>query len=150
MYIEEYTLGRLRMDALLTLPFGQPSVLEMAPLLRTLQAERPITRVRSAVGDEVWLVTRHDDVRVFLADDRLGRSHPDPDRAARTTNSALFGGAMGNYETEDADHAHMRALLTPAFSARRMRALEQHIGVLVDTLLDVMERSPKPADLHAA
>ena len=132
------------------LPFEQPNILEVAPRVRALQSQHPVARVRTAVGDEAWLVTRHADVSALLDDQRLGRSHPDPERAARTGNSALFGGAMGNTETEDADHAHMRALLAPRFSARRMRALARQVAGLVDRLLDDMEHASRPVDLHEA
>ncbi len=39
------------------LPFEQPHPLAVAPLLRTLQARGPIHRIRTAVGEEAWLVT---------------------------------------------------------------------------------------------
>src|SRR5262249_44827091 len=85
-----------------TLPFEQPALLSIAPLLRALQAERPITRIRTPVGDEAWLVTRHAEVKELLADRRLGRSHPDPEHAPRISDSILFGGPMERYETEQA------------------------------------------------
>jgi cytochrome P450 len=44
----------------------------------------------------------------------------------------------------------MRRLLTPAFSARRMRALQAHITELVETLLDQLDGHGSPADLHEA
>jgi pentalenolactone synthase len=138
------------MDDLLALPFDRSGVLGVAPLLRSLQAERPIVRVRTSVGDEAWLVTRHEDVFALLADHRLGTSHPAPEQAARATNSALFGGARGNYKTEQADHAQMRALLAPSFSARRMRALQPRIEGWVDQLLNRLADATRPADLHEA
>lgn len=64
-----------------TLPFEQPAPLAIAPLLRALQAERPITRVQTPAGDEAWLVTRYAEVKELLADQRLGRSHPNPRHA---------------------------------------------------------------------
>ena len=74
-----------------------------------------VHRVRTPVGDEAWLVTEYGQVRRLLDDDRLGRSHPEPASAARTGESALFGGPLGNFETEAADHARMRTLLQPHF-----------------------------------
>ncbi|MGH3856322.1 MAG: cytochrome P450 [Pseudonocardiaceae bacterium] len=44
----------------------------------------------------------------------------------------------------------MRRLLTPAFSARRMRALRVRVTELVDTLLDQLAEQSPPADLHEA
>jgi pentalenolactone synthase len=64
-----------------------------------------------------------------------------------------MGGPSGDYDTEHADHARMRALLTPAFSAKRMRALGEHVGQLVDECLDAMAAARsaphQPVDLHA-
>jgi pentalenolactone synthase len=133
-----------------TLPFEQPALLAIAPLLRALQAERPITQVRTPVGDEAWLVTRYSEVKALLADPRLGRSHPDPRNAPRISDSILFGGPMERYETEQADHAQMRALLTPFFSARRMQDLRPRIEALVDQLLDALAARTPPVDLHEA
>jgi cytochrome P450 len=137
-------------DALPTLPFEQPSITAIPPLLRTLQDRQPITRVRTPAGDPAWLVTRYDEVKQLLADPRLGRSHPDPEHAPRISDAILFSGPMGDYDTEDADHAQMRALLTPHFSAKRMRALRPRVETLTTELLDALTARPRPVDLHQA
>jgi pentalenolactone synthase len=108
-----------------------------------------VHRVRTPVGHEAWLVTNYDQVRRLLDDDRLGRSHPDPDTAARTGDSALFGGPLGNFETEVADHARMRRLLQPHFSPKHLRALKPRVDALTDELLNELAEQGPPADLHA-
>src|SRR5215831_19298500 len=133
-----------------SLPFEQPDLLAMPPMLRRLQAERPITRVRTPTGDEAWHVARYSELKQLLGDSRVGRSHPDPEHAPRISDSVLFGGPAENYETEDADHARMRALLTPYFSARRMEALRPRVEVLVDELLTALAAMTPPVDLHEA
>ncbi|WP_328609334.1 cytochrome P450 [Amycolatopsis sp. NBC_00345] len=138
------------MSAAAQLPFEQPDLLAVAPRLRALQAQGPIHRVRTAVGDEAWLVTGHEQVRRLLTDDRLGRSHRDPESAARAGESALSGGPQGDFDTEHTDHARLRALLQPHFSARHMRALRPRIDALTTQLLDDLSAGPQPADLHAA
>ncbi|MGH3390949.1 MAG: cytochrome P450 [Actinomadura sp.] len=130
------------------LPFERTSVLDVAAMFGTLRAEAPITRVRTRTGDEAWLVTGYEQVRTLFADDRLGRSHPTPETAPRVSNSALIGGPTGDYGTEKVMHERMRRLLAPAFSARRMRALSEHVRQLVDDLLDRMRDEGPPADLH--
>jgi pentalenolactone synthase len=132
------------------LPFEQDHPLRPAALLRQLQAHGPVHRIRTAVGDQAWLVTGYDQVRRLLDDGRLGRSHPDPASAARTGESVLFGGPLGNHETEEADHARMRALLQPHFAPRRMRALRPRVDALCARLLDQLADDGPPADLHAA
>jgi cytochrome P450 len=132
------------------LPVERPSALRSAPLLRRLQRTAPVHRVRTRVGDPAWLVTGYAEVRRLLDDDRLGRSHPDPATAARTGDSALFGGPLGDVATEDAEHARMRALLQPHFSPRRIRALRARVQELTGGLLDELAAQHPPADLVAA
>jgi cytochrome P450 len=132
------------------LPFEQPYPLQMAPLLRELQGAGPVHRIRTAVGDEGWLVTGYEQVRRLLDDERLGRSHPDPGNAARTGESALFGGPLGDFATEHADHARMRSLLQPHFSPRRMRELRPRVEELTARLLDDLAEREAPTDLNEA
>ena len=107
----------------------------------------PVHRIRTATGDEGWLVTHHADVRRLLADERLGRAHPAPETAARTGNSALFGGPLGDFDTEHTDHARMRGLLQPHFTPKLMRALAPRVDELTTELLDRLTEHGPPADL---
>ena len=129
------------------LPFATTALLEPPPQALELQAEGPIVRIRTQVGDEAWLVTRYDEVRELFADPRLGRSHPNPERAARVTNSVLVGGATAD-DDEDTNHAMMRAMLMPAFSPRRMRVMRPHVEQIVNTIIDDMLADGGPIDLH--
>ncbi|WP_433432537.1 cytochrome P450 [Nonomuraea sp. CA-141351] len=131
------------------LPLEQPSPLQLAPVLRALQTQGPIHPIRTAVGDPAWLVTGYEEVRRLLDDHRLGRAHPAPDNAARTGESVLFGGPIGDFDTEQLDHRRMRALLQPHFSPKRMRALRPRVEALTSDLLDELARRGPQADLHA-
>ncbi|MFC5952605.1 cytochrome P450 [Pseudonocardia lutea] len=131
------------------LPFDRPGVLDIAPLYAELRERTPVCAVRTATGDPAWLVTGHAECRALFADPRLGRSHPDPERASRVSGSAILGGPMmGDPETEREQHAVMRKLLTPAFSARRMLRLRAHVDELVARSLDALAAAGPPADLH--
>lgn len=132
------------------LPFERHDVLALPPLLRRLQAERSITRVLTQTGHQAWYVARYAEVKQLLSDSRLGRSHPDPEHAPRINDSILFGGPAENYETELADHARMRALLTPFFSAQRMEALRPRVEAVADQVLDRLAGMTPPVDLHEA
>ncbi len=136
--------------ALMQLPFEQAHPLEISPQLQELQAQGAVHRVRTAVGDEAWLVTRHALIRRLLDDNRLGRAHPEPETAARTGDSALFGGPLGDFASEDADHQRMRSLLQPHFTPTHMRALRPRVEALTARLLDELVEHGSPADLHAA
>jgi cytochrome P450 len=131
------------------LPFSQTHPLELAPQLRALQSQGTIHRVRTPAGHDAWLVTGYAEVRQLLDDDRLGRAHPEPDTAARTGESALFGGPLGNFDTEEADHTRMRSLLQPHFSPKQLRALVPRVEALTRDLLDELALQGPPADLHA-
>jgi cytochrome P450 len=102
-------------DDLPALPFPRPNPLATPPRLRQLQARGAVARVRTPTGDEAWDVVRYQEIKQRLGDDRLGRSHPDPEHASRISDSILFGGPLENYDTEAADHARLRRLLTPFF-----------------------------------
>jgi pentalenolactone synthase len=130
------------------LPFPRPDVLSIGPLYAQLRATAPICAVRTPAGDPAWLVTSHALTRELLADPRLGRSHPDPERAARISASALLGGPMGDAANEAESHAQMRKMLAPAFAARRMHRLRAHVADLVAGALDRMAAHGAPADLH--
>ena len=135
------------------LPFERPDALEIAPLYAVLRRSAPLVPVRTPAGDDAWLVTRYQEARELFGDARLGRSHPAPEEAAAVSDAAILGGPSGDHATEKADHTRMRTLLTPAFSARRMRSLTEHVQELVDGCLDAMEeahaRNPEaPVDLH--
>ncbi|MPZ83591.1 MAG: cytochrome P450 [Actinophytocola sp.] len=132
------------------LPFEQTHPLQVAPELRSLQASGAIHPIRTATGDDAWLVTGHAEVRRLLADERLGRSHPDPDRAARTGDSALFGGPLGDFDTEQVDNARMRTLLQSHFTPKLMRALRPRVDALTTGLLNELAERGSPADLHEA
>lgn len=136
------------------LPFpstGDP--LSVAPRYAELQRTEPLTRVLTRVGDEAWLATGYEVVRALASEPTLGRSHPEPERAARSHEAALLGGPSGDFETEQENHAQMRRLLGSAFSARRMRLLQASIEQRVDDLLAAFgagSTGSGPLDLHEA
>ncbi|HEY9524293.1 MAG TPA: cytochrome P450 [Thermopolyspora sp.] len=136
------------MSDLPRLPFERHSPLDIAPMYTELQAKAPISRVRTPAGDVAWLVSGYEEAKKLFADPRLGRSHPEPDRAPRISGSVLTGGPLGDHDTEHDYHTRMRRLLVPAFSARRMKALSGHVAELVDGLLTRMATLTPPVDLH--
>ncbi len=131
------------------LPFARAHPLQFAPMLRELQAKGAVHRVRTEVGASAWLVTAHTEVQRLYGDERLGQSHPEPAIAARMHESAIFGGPMGNFATEPADHARKRALLQPLFGPKRLQALRPRVDALTARLLDKLTEKGPPADLHA-
>lgn len=131
------------------LPFAQPHPLRAGAELLALRATGPIHKVLTPVGDEAWLVTGYDEVRALMDDDRLGRSHRSPETAPRSRASALFGGPIGEFESEPQGHRRMRDLLQPLFSPRRLRGLQVRVEKLTTECLDRLADTGQPADLHA-
>ncbi|MDX2546562.1 cytochrome P450 [Streptomyces sp. WI04-05B] len=129
------------------LPFEQTNVLRLAPGLRALQAQGTVHRVRTVEGHGAWLVTGHSQVARLLDDDRLSRSHPDPEAAAKDGGAALLAGLLGGFAT---DHARLRALLEPHFSPERMLALRPYVEKLTGRLLDGLAERKPPVDLREA
>ncbi|MCE9516149.1 MAG: cytochrome P450 [Mycobacterium sp.] len=131
------------------LPFAQPHPLRAGAELLALQAAGPIHKVLTPVGDEAWLVTGYAEVRSLMDDERLGRSHRSPQTAPRSRASALFGGPIGEFESEPQGHRRMRDLLQPLFSPRRLRTLQVRVQALTAERLDRLADTGQPADLHA-
>jgi cytochrome P450 len=132
------------------LPFPRAGVLTISPLYARLREAGPLTRVRTPAGDVAWLATRYEEAKALFADRRLGRSHPRPEEAPRVSDAGVMSGPSGDHEHEDADHTAMRRLLTPAFSAKRMRRLHDRVAELAEGLVDDLVAGDSPADLHAA
>jgi len=115
-----------------------------------LSARATVQRLTSSTGEPTWLVSGYERVKELLADPRLSRSHADPRHPVRMTLPALFGGPMGDPESERADHLRMRRLLTRSFSARRMESLRPRIASIAEQTLDDLAALGPPADFHAA
>jgi pentalenolactone synthase len=134
-----------------TLPFRQAHPLLPEPLVQQLRERGPIHRVRTLTGDEAWLVTGYEEVRALYGDTRVGRSHPEPDSAARLTASALFGGRpRENHATEDADRAWFKETLNLIMSPPRLKEVRPWVDTLVTNLLDELAGAEKPADFVTA
>ncbi|WP_157249332.1 cytochrome P450 [Nonomuraea typhae] len=137
------------MSELPVIPFERTTPLDVPVAYRELRVREGIARVRTRTGDEIWLVSGYEDARKLFAEPLLGRSHPEPEKAPRVSGSVLLGGPSGDFDTEKADHERMRRLFQPSFSARRMKALTEHVGGLVEDRLDHMAGLTPPIDLHA-
>ena len=136
-------------DDLPRLGSEQPHIGCLSAQMRDLQARGPICRVRSPAGDEGWLVTRHAELKRLLLDHRVGKSHPDPANAPRYLDSPLLDmTVLPDHAAAREEHARMRSLLTPLFTAKRMAALRPRIAARVAAALDELVDTGPPADLH--
>lgn len=103
---------------------------------------RPILQARSRLPDgtaqNMWLLTRYDDVRAFLA-------APDTSNRLASLGGLQQPGFFVFAETPD--HTRLRRLLTPEFTARRITALRPRVVEIVDTFLDDLAQAGPGVDL---
>jgi cytochrome P450 len=124
-------------------PFPAADPLMLPKQFAWFRSNEPIPRVRVASGDEVWLITRYDDVRAVMSDQRFSRNLDRPD-AARV----LPGARMLSSPIADAPaHTRWRRLVSKAFTARQVEQMRGGLKAIVDGLLDDIEAQPQPVDL---
>ncbi|MFE4972918.1 cytochrome P450 [Kitasatospora sp. NPDC056651] len=115
--------------------------LDPGSALGEAQRENPVQHVQDFWlhrDGAFWLVTRYADVRRVLADQETFAMH-DPERAPVLPNELL--------NMDPPEHTRLRHVLTPEFTAKRIRALEPMIRTLVGELIDGMESRGSSADL---
>ncbi|MFC8131449.1 cytochrome P450 [Streptomyces sp. NPDC057302] len=132
-------------DGELRFPFQPDQLFDPPQEFAALRESDPVARVRLPTGYQAWLVTRYDDVRTVLSDQRLSR-------AATTREGAVrLGPARPEPDSlmamDPPDHTRLRRLLVPAFSSRRIERLKPRIARTAEALLDVMQETGPPADL---
>jgi len=120
---------------------------------RRLREEEPVSRLAFPDGKVGWLLTRHQDVRALLADDRFSadrRRASSPVRRfpIRPDAPAVRAGSLIGMDPPE--HTRYRRMLTRYFTVRRMRELAPRIEQVVSEHLDAIERSGPPADLVPA
>ena len=123
-----------------------------APELTEVREGPAVVRVRGALGHEMWLVTRHEDVREVLGDAERFSNEGQTGLASRDRHSPEDVARMraGNLLLLDPPkHSRLRRMLMPAFTGRRMQRLEPRVRQIVDDHLDAMARKGPPADLVA-
>lgn len=134
-------------------PFAIPGLFQVSSEFARLRDEEPITRITLPSGDTALLVTRYEDCRAVLADQRFSRMLSRPDAARLRAGQEQFSNEVdspfGNFASSTADppgHTRWRRLVAKAFTARRVEALRPRITEVTDALLDALEAAPRPVD----
>jgi len=130
-------------------PMRRACPFEPAAALTRLQSTAPISRVTLWDGSSPWLLTRHEDIRTMLSDDRFSSDperpgFPAPSAASRKRKEKAVG-SFGRLD--DPEHARYRKMLIGEFTARRIEALRPQVAETAGLLLDRMAAGPRPADL---
>src|SRR5689334_12335839 len=117
-----------------------------------LRADRPVRSVDLPTGATGWLVTRYDDVRLALADPRLGKGGivaPVGYRPPDVSPEILAATQQHMLTTDPPQHARLRRLVAAAFTMRRVETLRPRIQEITNELLDAMT-GQDPVDLVTA
>ena len=120
--------------------------------LREVRETDGVRTVTNSFGMQVYLVTRHEDIKDVLADhERFSNARPPgfvvpgaPPISEGEQASARAGNLLG---LDPPEHQRLRRMLTPEFTIRRMKRLEPRIVEIVDAQLDAMENAGPPTDL---
>jgi cytochrome P450 len=103
--------------------------------------QRPGLRRAIWNGQQVWSVSRYQDIRAALVDPRLSAD----------TLPELFGESESKpvvfARTDDPEHHRLRRMMTSQFTFRRTEAMRPQIQELVDKYLDAMIDKGPPADI---
>ena len=109
------------------------------PFYRRMRAEAPVFAVRGPMSVRAWLVTRYGDVATVLKDERFSKDitakMPWLPRFARPVTSHMLN-------RDAPDHTRLRALVSKAFTPRRVEELGGRVQGICD---DLLARS-KPGD----
>jgi cytochrome P450 len=125
-------------------PFVPYERLDFDPRLAELLVNCPVLRVRLPYGGIAWLVTRHADAKMVLADSRFSRAAMVGKDAPRSS-SRIEEPSMLNMDPPE--HTRLRGLVAKAFTGRRVEMLRPRVQQIADDLLDTMVAAGPPADL---
>ncbi|MGI5129673.1 cytochrome P450 [Pseudonocardia sp. CA-107938] len=123
------------------------------PGLQEIREAEGVRRVKGALGMDVYVITRNEDVKEVLADAARFSNRRPPQFSPFTDNMSdeeIRRSQAGNLLGIDPpEHHRLRRMLTPEFTLRRMKRLEPRIVEIVDEHLDSLDRTGPPADLVA-
>lgn len=104
------------------------------PLLRELRETSPVHKLGFA---DYWILTRFEDCRTVLRDQRLGKPEPgDVVPSLRGVGSRDAGGDRSMLFLNPPDHTRIRSLVSRAFTPRRVEQLRASIEAMTGELLD--------------
>lgn len=133
-----------------TLPMRRANPFDPPEEYTRLRAEEPVARLAFPDGKVGWLLTRHEDVRALLADDRFSSDRlraSSPVRRVPFRPEDVESRAGMLISLDPPEHTRYRHLLTRHFTVRRMRALAPRVEEIVADRLDAMRRGGPPTDL---
>jgi nocardicin N-oxygenase len=135
-------------EVALTFPFPGSTYLGPDPEYARMRAECPVAPVALPDGRQVWLVTRYEDVKAASTDPRFSRAETFHRGVEPFPGMSLVPPEM-IISTDPPVHSRLRRLVMKVFTAHRIEEMRPHIEKVVESLLDDLEASERPADLVA-
>ncbi|TDD04626.1 cytochrome P450 [Saccharopolyspora terrae] len=127
-----------------TYPFNVAEALDLDPLYAQLRAQEPLSRVKLPYGEEAWLATRYEDVKVVLGDPRFSRAETMERDEPRLRPRQQVGGILS---MDPPDHTRLRRLVAKAFTQRRVEKLRPRTQDIADDLVSAMIERGGPVDV---
>ena len=112
--------------------FPQPrdNPLDPAPLLATLRREQPVSRVEIWDGSHPWIITRYDDCRRLLRDDRLSNNTDLPGYPHHVAGMIALRSKRSFAQMDPPEHSKQRQVLTGEFAINRIEAMRPEITAI--------------------
>lgn len=108
---------------------------------------RSIERIETPAGDPAWWVGGYVEVKGLLADQRLGKAHPEPAQASRYSSVDLAGRPIGGSDTEYAEHTEWRRSMNRVFSPQNLERMTPTIREIAIELAEELSTRRPPANL---
>ncbi|MFF1902848.1 cytochrome P450 [Kitasatospora sp. NPDC058218] len=128
-------------------PFRRACPFDLPIEYARLREDGEVPRIPLAAGGHAWLVTRYEDVKAALADDRLsndrtqaGYPSPVPIPPAMRTNGSILG-------MDAPEHTVYRKMVKAEFTLQRVNSMAPRVQQLIDEHLDRFIAGGGPADL---
>ncbi|MGK4904586.1 cytochrome P450 [Streptomyces albus] len=129
-------------------PPPRPNAVDVPEEYARLRAEEPLAPVVLPSGDAGYLVSRYEDVRAVLSEPRCSRAATVRPEAPKLT--AVPFDAGGLFTMDPPEHTRLRALVSRAFTPRRVARMRPRLVQLAGSLADSLADAGPPADLNAA
>ncbi|MFL6155769.1 MAG: cytochrome P450, partial [Marmoricola sp.] len=128
----------------LTFPLRRTGT-DLLPALAAQREKDPVTKLGSVLDLNIWLVTGHETAKQVLADSTSYSNDMRHLLGNRKRSEAEGIGGLGM--TDPPDHTRLRGLITPEFTMRRLRRLDEKIDGIVAETLDAMAAAGPEVDL---
>lgn len=119
-------------------------VMAPSPRLSAMRDEDPVQKLASLLGLDVWLVTGDAESRQVLSDTTSYSTDIRPYMGR--SGSATEGDFGGLGFTDPPVHTHLRRLLTPEFTMRRLERIRPGIASIVDKQIAEIEQAGEQSE----